>query len=165
MQKILHLLSVVITQAVDVVFGIGRLPQHYTTEMVGIEGHIDKQKSLHLFGLEIISGSRRLFSSWQTDEKLRIRVGAFPDDLDPIGKVETSVPVVRCRATFRVIKLDPEEIKCRAGNSLAELLIRDTALRRTGDVEGLIGVLLKVASETVDHRSPSCPSLVVLLAS
>ena len=165
MQKILHVLSVVVTQTIDITLSIGSLPQHYTTEMVGIEGHIDEQNIFHLLRLDIISGIRCIFSSWETDEKLCIRVGASPDDPDPLGEVETSTRVVRCRATVRIVELDPNEIEYRAGNSVVELLVRNTALGRTRDIEGLIGVLFEVASETVDHRSPSCPSLVVLLGS
>ncbi|KAJ5316251.1 hypothetical protein N7476_006558 [Penicillium atrosanguineum] len=137
--KILHILSVVKAQTVDIALSGGSLPQHYTTEMVRIEGHIDEQNSLHLRGLEIIRSARCIFRSWETYEKLCVRVGTFLDDLDPTGEVETTIEVVRCRATCRVIKLDPNEIEHRVGNSIAELLIRNTALRRSRDIEGLIG--------------------------
>lgn len=158
----LHALSVVVTQTVDIILGISSLPQHDTTEIVGIEGHIDDQNILHCLSVDIISVTRCSLSSWETDEKLRLSVGASLDDSDPLGVVETSLGVVRCRAPIIVVKLDPKEIEYRGRNSHVELLVRSTALRRTGDVEGLLGVLFEVGSETGDHRSPPCPSLVVL---
>jgi hypothetical protein len=125
--------------------------------VVRIQRHILQQKKLHHRRVDIILGSRCKFTARKTDEELCVRVGTAQDHINPRNEVEVSV---HSRATICVIELDPEEIEYRVGDGIAELRIRNTALRRGGDIEGFIGVLFEIRSKTVDHRSPSYASLV-----
>lgn len=141
----------------DIVVTGGGLPQHNTTEVLGVLVHVSLDKGLHLVGGQVessISSSRR---SGKTDEELSIGVGALLDDTDPLIEVELAraVDVVRSRATLGVVELNPEEIKVRVGNSVAELSIGDGALGSTRDVVGLLGARGVMLAQTIDHGGVS----------
>ena len=155
------MLSVFITIN-HIVFGGGSLPKHNATKGLGKEGHVPLQNGLDLRGGEVKAVICCGITSQKANEKLRRRVGATLNDVHPVSVVETTVHEVRCRTALGVVELHPDEIKCGVGNSIAELLIRDSALRRTRDVESLIGVFGVMGPEAVDHRSISYPPSVAI---
>jgi hypothetical protein len=137
----------------DVVVTGGGLPQHNTTEVLGVLIHISLDKGLHFVRGHVESSVSGSLGSRKSDEKLSIGVGALLDDTDPLIEVELAgaVDIVCRRATRGVVKLNPEEIKVRFGNSIAELSIRDGALGSTGDVVGLLGARGVMLAKTIDH--------------
>lgn len=147
----------------DIVVTGGGLPQHNTTEVLRVLVHISLDKGLHLVRGEVESSVSGSLGSGKTDEELSIGVGALLDDTDPLIEVELAgaVDIVRSRATLGVVKLNPEEIKVRVGNSVAELSIGDGALGSTGDVVGLLGARGVMLAQTIDHGGVSNSSVVL----
>lgn len=141
----------------DVVVTGGGLPKHNTTEVLGVLVHVSLDEGLHLVGGQVESSVSGSLGSGKTDEQLSIGVGALLDDTDPVIEVELAgaMDIVRSRTTLGVVKLNPEEIKVRIGNGVAELSIGDGALGSTGDVVCLLGARGVMLPQTIDHGSVS----------
>jgi hypothetical protein len=118
-----------------------------------IQLHVCFNQRGHLSGGQIVARTSRSLSSRKTDEQLGTGISAGLDDIDPVAKVEaaSALDEVPGRAARGVVELHPDEIERRVGDGIAELHIRDGALRSTRDVECLVRVLVEVGSQTVDH--------------
>lgn len=140
----------------DVLVTSGSLPEHDTTELIREGINAGLNQGLNLLRGDIVAREGSGAGSRKTNVELGLLVGAVLDDIDPLGVVEADGAVGKVGgSTGRgVVELNPEEIKDRVGDSVAELGIGDGALGGTGDVVGLIGSGV-VLAHTVDESSPA----------
>lgn len=137
------------------------LPQHDTAESLRVKANIFLNQWLCLARGNIVSGVGRILRRRQTDVELRRRVGALLDNINPVTEVEVTraISVVCSRAALAIVELNPNEVESRVLNGVAELFIRDRALRGARDVEFLARELFEARTETVDHGSVAWSSL------
>jgi hypothetical protein len=132
-------------------------PQHDTTEVLGVHLHVGGDQGLSLIRGQVVSRVSSVRGGGQTDVELSIGVRTGLDNLDPPAEVKVAVAIdpVAGRAVSGVVELDPDKVEDGVLDSIAQLGIGDGALRSTGDVHLLLGVLVVVGAQAVDHGSPS----------
>lgn len=142
----------------DVVVTVSSLPQHDTTEVLGVEVHVGRDQGLGLTRCQVVARVGSVRGGGKTDEELSIGVGTGLDNLNPVTEIEVTgaIDPVAGRAGSGVVELDPDEVEVRVLDSVAQLGVGNGALRSTGDVHLLLSVCVVVRTQTVDHGSPSC---------
>ena len=107
--------------------------------MIRVLVHVSLDKGLHLIRGQVESSISGILRCGQSDEELSIGIDTLLNDTDPVVEVELAglVHPIRSRATLGVVPLNPDEIKVRVGNSIAELRVGNGALGSSGDVVGL----------------------------
>lgn len=135
-ENVLHVLGITLTID-DVVFGQCSFPQHDAAEGLGVKVDIFLNQRLHLAGSDIVTSIRCILGRGQTNVELRRGVGTPLNHIDPVTVVEISraIGVIGSRAALAVVELNPDKVKSRVLDGIAELCIGDGTLRRTRDVE------------------------------
>ena len=118
----------------DIIVRCSCLPEHNTTESLGILVHVLGNQGLDLGRIQVESLNSHARAGRQTNKELRVRVSAVLDDIHPFVEVESRVPIalhkVPSRASFSIVKLDPDKIERSVGNGVAQLSIGNRALGR-----------------------------------
>jgi len=118
----------------NIIVGCSCLPEHNTTESLGILVHVLGNQGLNLGRIQVESLDGHVRAGRQTDKELRIRVSAILDDGHPFVKVESRVSIalhkIPSRASFSIVELHPDKIECSVGDGVAQLGIRNRALGR-----------------------------------
>lgn len=116
----------------DIVVRCSCLPEHNTTKSLGILVHVLRNQRLNLGRIQVETLNGHVRTGRQTDKELRVRVCAAHDDFHPVIKVESRVPIalhkVSSRASFSIVELDPDKIKCGVGDGVAQLSVGNRAL-------------------------------------
>lgn len=154
----LHLLGIVqSSREIDIVISGSSLPQHDTSKRIRIQVYIGLNQRLHLFRTDVEPLSSSTHRRWKTNEKLCIGVHGALDDIDPVIKVEVASVFheVPRRTALGVVELNPDEVECSAVDGKIELQVREWTLRRSRDIEFLIGIFFEAVAELVDHGGVS----------
>lgn len=118
----------------DIVVRRSCLPEHNTTESLGVLVRVLGNQGLNLGRVQVESLNGHVRAGRQTDKELRIRVSAVLDDIHPFVEVEPRVAIaldkVPSRASFSIVELDPDEIERSVGNGVAQLSIGNRTLGR-----------------------------------